>query len=214
MVKTDDSSRRQRASRAPTRGATYVTDLTHFLDANGLPPVEAPRPLLKVLAFLGSIVQAGSSHPVGVQVSSAVPCRRWFCSRLSLTIVNGRDGTIRWDCPECGENGYLRKWQGSDYDLSAAVEPDAGLRVGILVTPEEHKVLRGIMTGSSEEEAIIAGGIATAQGVRIAGRPEDFEGLLGSIAFDANHTSSPKRRRALHAIYSRVDAMVAESAPP
>lgn len=212
-MRTDDRSRGQRAARAVTRGATYITDLAHFLDENGLPPVDAPRRMLRMLAFLGSIVKAGSSHPVGTQFASAIPCRRRFCSRLSLTIANGRDGRTRWECPDCGENGYISKWQGSDYDLSAAVEPAAGLRIGMLVTSEEHKWLSEIMTNSQEEDAIIAGGVVVDQGVWISGRPEDFDLLLGSIAFDANHTNSTKRRRALHAIHDRVDRMVAETAP-
>ena len=212
-MRTDGNSGGQQASRSLAPGATYVTDLSHFLDENGLPPVGAPRRLLKMLAFLGSIVKAGSSHPVGTQFSSAIPCRRRFCSRLSLTIANGRDGTIRWECPDCGENGYISRWQGTDYDLSAVVEPDAGLQIGMLVTPEEHKWLREIMTNSQEEDAVIAGGVVTDQGVWISGRVEDLELLLGSIAFDANHTKSAKRRRALHLIHDRVDRMVAETAP-
>jgi len=212
-MKTDDRSRGQRASRAPTRGATYITDLTHFLDENGLPPVDAPRQLLKVLAFLGNIVKAGSSHPVGTQFSSAVPCRRRLCSRLSLTIVNGRDDTIRWECPDCGENGYISKWQGTDYDLSAAMEPDRGRRVGVHITAEEHRVLSEAITNSQEEEAIVAGGVVTPEGIWISGRVEYFDELLGSIAAEANHTNSTKRRRALRAICDRVEEMVAESAP-
>ena len=211
-MKTDGRSRKQRASRAPARGATYITDLTHFLDENGLPPVDAPRRLLKLLAFLGSILKAGSSHPAGAQFSSAVPCRRRLCSRLSLTIVNGRDGTIRWECPDCGENGYISKWQGSYCDLSAAMEPDAGLRVEIFVTAEEHKWLSEIMTSNQEEDAIIAGGVVGPAGIWISGRPEDFDLLLGSIAFDANHTKSAKRRRTMDSIRDRVERMIAETA--
>ncbi len=170
-MRTDGNAGGRRASRAPARGATYITDLTHFLDENGLPPVDAPRRLLKLLAFLGSILKAGSSHPTGAQFSSAVPCRRRFCSRLSLTIANGRDGTIRWECPDCGENGYISKWQGSYCDLSAAMEPDAGLRVEIFVTAEEHKWLSEIMTSNQEEDAIIAGGVVGPAGIWISGRP-------------------------------------------
>ncbi len=212
-MRTDDRSRGQRASHAVTRGATYITDLTHFLDDNGLPPVDAPRRMLRMLAFLGSIVRAGSSHPVGTQFPSAIPCRRRPCHRRGLTIANESNGNIRWECPDCGENGYISKWQGSDYDLSAAVGPDAGVRVGMLVSPEEHKWLSEIMTNTQEEDAIIAGGVVTDQGVRVSGRPEDFDLLLGSIVFDANHTKSAKRRRALHAIHDRLDRMVAETAP-
>jgi phosphopantothenate synthetase len=83
----------------------------------------------------------------------------------------------------------------------------------MLVSPEEHKWLSEIMTNTQEEDAIIAGGVVTDQGVRVSGRPEDFDLLLGSIAFDANHTSSTKRRRALYAIYDRVEEMVADATP-
>ena len=89
----------------------------------------------------------------------------------------------------------------------------AASAIGVHVTAEEHRVLSEAVTNSQEEEAIIAGGMVTPEGIWISGRLEDFEELLGSIAFDANHTNGTKRRRALHAIYSRVDEMVAESAP-
>jgi hypothetical protein len=190
-----------------------VTALTHLLNEDGLPPLDAPRRVLKALGFFGSIVEAASSHPVGTHFSSAMPCRRRPCSRRGLTIANGRDGVIRWECPGCGESGCISNWQGTDYDLSAAMEPDMGRRVGVHVSAEEHRVLSEAITNSQEEEAIVAGGVVTPAGIWISGRVEDFDGLLGSIAAEANHTNSTKRRRMLHAICDRVDEMVAGSAP-
>lgn len=190
---------------------TYSTDLTHLLDENGLPPVDAPRELFRALNFFSSIIEAGSSHPVGTRFPSAIPCRRRRCSRQGLTIVNGSDGAIHWECPSCGENGRIDNWQGSSYDLSAAAEMDLDLRVGLLVSPEEHRSLRAVLTNSQEEQAIIAGGVVTPEGVWISGRVEDFEELLGSVAAQANHEKSAKRRRLLDAVYDRIDQMVAES---
>ena len=213
LMRTDGNSSRRQTPGATARGATYIIDLTHFLDENGLPPVGAPKQLLRALAFFGSIVEAASSHPAGTHFPSAIPCRRRPCSRRGLTITNGRDGVIRWGCPERGENGCISKWQGTDYDLTGAMEPDMGRRVGVHVSAEEHRVLSEAITNSQEEEAIVAGGVVTPAGIWISGRLEDFEELLGSIAAEANHTSSTKRRRALHAICDRVEEMVAELAP-
>jgi len=190
--------------------ATYVIDLTHLLDENGLPPVDAPRALLKALAFYGSIVNAGSAHPAGTRFPSMIRCRR-RAAKSRLTITHGGDGTICWECPECGDNGYISKWQGTDYDLGAVVEPDPSRRIGVPIAADEHELLSGIVVASREEAAIIAGGMVTEQEVWISGRDEDFEELLGSIAFDANHTRSAKRRQVMDVIYGKVQRMLAES---
>jgi hypothetical protein len=190
--------------------ATFITDLAHLVDENGLPPVGAPKELLEALGFYGGIVEAGSSHPVGTQFPSAIPCRK-DPTKSRLTIANRRDGTILWKCPDCDENGSISNWQGSDYDLSGATEPDMGRRVGVHVTAEAHGALREIITNSQEEQAIIAGAVVTSEGIWISGRVDDFEELLGSIAAAANHAKNAKRRRVLHGVFDKVERIVAES---
>jgi len=190
--------------------ATYVTDLTHFLDKNGRPLADAPRTLRKMASFFASIVEAGSSHPAGTQFRSMIRCRKRG-AKSRLTITHGADGTIYWECPECGENGYISKWQGTHCDLRAAVELEVSRRIGVHITVEEHELLSGIVTNSEAENAIIAGAAATAQGVWISGRSEDFAELLGSIAFDANHTRSAKRREVMDEIYGKVQGVVEQA---
>ena len=197
---------------ATATGATHITDLTHFLDENGQAPIDAPEQLRDALGFFGSIVEAGSSHPVGTRFSSTIPCRR-EPKKSRLTITNGIDGVMCWECPDCGENGCISKWQGSSYDLSDAMEPDADSRVGVHVTAGEHRLLSEIITSSQEEDAIIAGGIVTPKGIWLSGRIDDFDLLLGSIAFDANHSESAKRQRAMDRVFSKIEAIVETTLP-
>lgn len=206
-MKTQDGPSKLQSADATAASATYITDLTHFLDENGHAPIDAPKQLLEALDFFGGIVKAASSHTAGTELLSTVPCRR-EPAKSCLTITNGSDGTIRWECPDCGENGCISRWQGSSYDLSEAVEPDAGNRVGVHVTAEEHRLLREIITSSQEADAIIAGGIVTPKGVWLSGRIEDFDELLGSIAFDSNHAESAKRQRAMDQTYGKIEKVV------
>jgi len=210
-MKTENNSGRRQEPRTAARGATYVVDLRHFLDQNGLPPLEAPKQLLKAIAFYGSIIEAGSSHPVGTQFPSALPCRRRSCSGQGLTIANARDEVIYWECPRCGENGCISHWQGSNHDLSGVTESDQNGQLSVFLSREEHKLLRETGLTSQEETAIVAGGMATPVGILISGRPEDIGELLGSLTAEANHTKSARRRGMLHGIFDRIEKVVAES---
>ena len=94
------------------------------------------------------------------------------------------------------------------YDLSGAVESDPTLRVSVFITADEHTLLSEIITSSQEEDAIICGAISTPDGVLMFGRVEDFDLLMGSITFDANHSDSVKHQMVMDTIYGKIDRVV------
>lgn len=215
VIKTDDSTQNAKAgssnqSTAET-GRTWMSDLTHFLDENGLAPVDAPRELYEALSFFGGIAKAGSSHPSNTQFCSAVRCRTMLKRKPCgghLMISHRPDGVIHWQCPKCGEQGFISNWQRTIYDLSGAAESIPTQRLSVLIKPDEHKLLREIITSSQEEDAIISGAVSTPDGVLLTGGVEDFDQLMGSIAFDANHSDSVKHQRVMDRLYGKIELLV------
>lgn len=188
-----------------------MCDMTHFLNGDGLPPLSLSNELQSNLNYYAAIVKAGSSHPSDDPFSSVVVCRhetgRKPCGSY-LVVAHRADDVIHWQCPRCGEQGFIGNWRGTICDYSGAIESDPTERVSVLVTPEEHKLLSGIITSSQEEDAIICGAVSTPDGVIMSGGLDDFDQLMGSIAFDANHCSSLKHQRAMDKIRAKIETVV------
>jgi hypothetical protein len=101
-------------------GDTWVTDMRHYLDEEGLLPETLPGPALSIALFLGSIVGWVTSHPEGTYEETNVPCRRTPGRRRCLgdifARVDAAQAAITWECPICGDNGYIRGWEGTLWD--------------------------------------------------------------------------------------------------
>jgi hypothetical protein len=94
---------------------TWITHMADFLDERGQLPSGLPGPARLLAEHLGAIVASVTSH----RSKPSVRCRR----RPGHTRCSGevdaaleRDGVIRWACPACGDNGYIRGWQGTLWD--------------------------------------------------------------------------------------------------
>lgn len=93
-----------------------ITDLRHFLDERGcIAPREGPA--LRLAEFLTSIV-ASITNVEGPMVP--VGCRRRPgrkpCPGV-LDIQFDEDLEIFWICPKCLDEGIIRGWQESFWDL-------------------------------------------------------------------------------------------------
>jgi hypothetical protein len=101
-------------------GDTWVTDMRHYLDQEGDWPSGISVPALKLARFLGSIVEWVTSHAADPEELTNVPCRRTPGRRPCLGDIFARleeaDATIRWECPLCGDNGYISGWQETLWD--------------------------------------------------------------------------------------------------
>ena len=99
---------------------TWVTDLRHFLDDEGEIPHALPGPALRLLRFLGAIVQWVTIHAPAEYPWTNVPCRRSPGHRPCPGDIHAdydTDGTtIVWACPCCGANGYITGWQDTFWD--------------------------------------------------------------------------------------------------
>ncbi len=206
-----ENTKRERDSKPGKRPTTYVCDMTHFLDENGMLPIEMPKEFYALMDYLAAIVRASSSHSGNTQLCSAIPCRRRPGRKpcgSNLMIVSQPDNVIHWLCTGCGEQGYISNWQGTIYDLSDAVESNPSPRLTVLVTAEEHRLLSGIITASQEEDAVVSGAMSTPDGILLTGGMEDFDLLLGSIAAEANHSGNAVKRRALDGVYGTIERVM------
>jgi hypothetical protein len=101
-------------------GDTWVTDMRHYLDEEGCLPETIPGPALNIALFLGSIVGWVTSHHRGTYEQTNVPCRRTPGHRRCVGDIHARlepDGAaISWECPICGDNGFVRGWQDTLWD--------------------------------------------------------------------------------------------------
>jgi len=103
---------------------TWVTDMTHYLDPDGELP-DLPGPALNLAIHFGSIVSWMTSreHLDEIETSN-VWCRRRPGRTRCLGEIEAwfdeSTGSIRWQCPFCGDNGYISGWEGTLWDRGEA----------------------------------------------------------------------------------------------
>jgi predicted RNA-binding Zn-ribbon protein involved in translation (DUF1610 family) len=94
---------------------TFVTDITHYLDATG-ELAEMPGPARKLASFLVLLIDATSQVCPVSDHDTNIRCRKDACTgsiRTSLISINEE---IVWHCPNCGHNGVIRNWQGTKWN--------------------------------------------------------------------------------------------------
>ena len=93
-------------------GDTWITDLRHYLGADGQVASELPGPARRHFGAIIASVTSQRSKP-------RVRCRRRPGRRAcpgEIDALLERGEVIRWECPECGDNGFIRGWQGTPWD--------------------------------------------------------------------------------------------------
>ena len=100
---------------------TWVTDLKHFLNANGsiAPP---SGPARKLAEHFTAIVVELTAELAEIEGIEQVACRRrpghQPCKGFIESWIDPETGEIPWQCPKCGDNGYIRNWEGTMWDLT------------------------------------------------------------------------------------------------
>jgi hypothetical protein len=102
---------------------TWITDLTHFLDEKGrIAPERGPA--RRMAEFLTSIVAMVSRPELVIPQEYRVRCRRRPgrkpCPGIIKADLDPETEDVDWWCPVCGDNGYIRNWKGTAWDMSGA----------------------------------------------------------------------------------------------
>jgi hypothetical protein len=142
-------------------GDTWITDITHF---NGVdaPESNAPAAARRLDQYLHEIVKAASFakarfHPILTEVRCRRrPGRKPCPGRISVLIDTG-DWAIHWGCTHCGDNGVIRNWKGSEWDLSELggdEKADADDPLPLPLDDEEWTFLLRLLSGTAWEERL------------------------------------------------------------
>lgn len=97
---------------------TYTTDLTHFLDENGQVPIGLPIEAQNMFNYLAAIVDAATkAYPFMTQrIEVEQKCLNKKCKGLIVCNIFNTTEPIRWFCLDCGNEGSISGWQGSNWD--------------------------------------------------------------------------------------------------
>lgn len=102
-------------------GDTWIVDLNHFLDEEGaIAPPKGPG--RRLAEHIVSIVSMTSQPEIIPSPEYQVRCRRRPgrkpCTGLIEVDLDPETEDIVWWCPICRDNGYIRNWKGTMWDLS------------------------------------------------------------------------------------------------
>ncbi len=188
---------------------TYVTDLGHFLDAGGS-LVEGTA--AKMALYLALIVEQGSVMEIGEGRSTAMPCarpsRRKRCGGL-LSVGRSAEDSIEWECPHCGENGVIRGWESTQFNIGPSTPMEfTGDTIDAVVLVDELWAIRRrplallpAMRGLLVEAIDLGGGYVSFRADQDA---------LEELAYTAQAAADDARRddrRLLDRFTGRVDAL-------
>lgn len=198
-----------------------VTDLRHFEPED--PTVELPPRVLRLRRFFGQIARAASVRDSGEWSTTALRCRRKPerkpCSGRLELFRRDVPAEVEWRCPDCGDGGVVTGWRHTFRDLSGpptelAGDPEGARIVQVDLSQEEYELLRDrAELFELESERIVARARPTGPDrVVLSGRLDDWDFLLGEVAFVANHTDDRILQRRLEALAGQVDSVVRRAA--
>ena len=182
----------------------------HFLDDGGcLVPGHPGR----VGAFYARIAATASLHGCEEIVLTALPCRR-RPGRVPcpghIDLIRHEDDTIEWACSDCVDNGFIRGWEATRWDLrpaAGAVPP--GDPIDLLLSQDEFAAIRNIDGLSRQVEVLIDGAVRVGGGVRVRGWRAAFTGLVADLGRAATR-SRGTRRQTLRTIAERMAELAGE----
>lgn len=191
-------------------GDIYITDMTHFEE---IPSGSSYEPARKIAQFFGAIVSAASVSPENRLIDSALSCRRRPgrkpCPGHLQIYKDNKSGVITWHCTWCNDQGEIRNWEGTTWDLSTwAFGRQADMEYHeLILTEEELRELKNSFTLSPGSICLLYGAVIAHGGIVIRGTLDELEELEDELAADANHEKKRSRQKILDRIYERIETL-------
>ncbi|GAA4544186.1 hypothetical protein GCM10023161_30580 [Mycobacterium paraffinicum] len=109
---------------------------------------------------------------------------------------------IRWWCTVCDDEGVLRNWADTPYDLRRRRLSVAGDVDEVIVSDETAAALRGLVLLDPDCERLVFGMRAHPDGAVLLASAHDLEELIGFVAAEANHEPNRRRQDRLDAAFN------------
>ena len=165
---------------------------------------------IKMSEYLRAIIAAGSVHPTDVEFLSSIRCRQRRNNRrcTGKIRITSRVEDIEWQCARCGINGTITGWRGCDFDMSEfAIASDATGMLMLYAPENEYRALQDILMYTPAQDALVAGAVWTGDEVLITASRDDFDTLVGDLAFEVNH-SRGRKQIVLNDLRERIERLV------
>lgn len=202
-------------------GDTWITDLTHYLDALD-PSLDVPDSARRIATFFGNIASAATA--MGMQVGDirfpVLPCRRRPgrkpCPGYLLLGMQAEPPAIDWCCVLCGDKGLVYNFAGTPWDLSPAMKtvPDSRM-VRVMIPEADFLALRDFSLFDRDAERAVKGAeFDPDDDVVVLSAPEAvLEELAGELASALNEPRRPRKAAALDRVYARVEEALGYQPP-
>jgi hypothetical protein len=158
---------------------------------------------------LGWLVEAATLRSAGPELETALQCHRrperrscgaWLCVRRTDIPAE-----IQWRCPACGDQGVIKGWRGSAWDLSEhAVGLLGAARAEFLLTAEDHRLLVSQVLDVSARVIIMAAEPAGAD-VLVPATADGLQHLREWVSRMMGRERSVARARKLRRVIDRID---------
>ncbi|MDQ3681435.1 MAG: hypothetical protein M3378_13045 [Actinomycetota bacterium] len=189
----------------------FVSDLRHFLDM----PEDVPVPARRMAEHLTLIVRAATAGVGGQAWVSALPCRRRPgrrpCPGHYALFRTDVPPSIEWRCTDCDDEGVIRGWEGSVFDLRPRKPELVSLpSIRVVIPAELAATLRGLLlVDTTGERLVFRARLADdGEGVVLAAGDDDLEELLGYVAAEANHEKDRRRQKRLDQAFQALSDVV------
>ena len=94
----------------------YISNLTHFLNENGIIPKQMPKEARELASFLTLVVDYTTEHSGVVLNAINLRCFTDHCKGIIESELINSGTEIHWICPKCRNEGIISEWQGSRWD--------------------------------------------------------------------------------------------------
>jgi hypothetical protein len=184
-----------------------VADLSHY---DGVDPIRNPA-AFRLAERLRAVVRAGTSVPAGDPFPSALRCHRRpgrrSCPGHLVLVRHEVPAEVVWRCSDCDEEGVVRGWARSPWDLRGHRFRDGPL-VAVAVTEAELGLLRALDGLDPDAQRVVHGAHRDGGGLWLTAGADDLRELADLVAFVADH-EPPVRRRRLERLRERLEGALA-----